>query len=59
MTCDCISPACPALMHVELECRQSPSVKLRSRDFDAGVYDFCAACSSSAIESGIFEGIEK
>ena len=58
MTCDCISPDCPAPKHVELECAQPSSVRLKSRDWDEGVYAFCTWCAISARVSGMFEGFE-
>jgi hypothetical protein len=58
MTCDCISPACPAPKHVELECSQPSTVKLRSRDWGEGTYHFCTWCAISARNSGMFEGVE-
>lgn len=54
MTCQCISPECPARHHVDLECKARATRRVQSRDWDGASYAMCHMCGASAVVSGMF-----
>lgn len=57
--CACVAIGCESKRHVDLECGQPATRRVRSRDWDERVYPMCSICGAAAIVGGMFTAVAR